>query len=187
MFGSLLGGLIGGVSNVIASKNAAKISARNLAAQKAEQERVWSSVDPYMKMGQGAASNLMNPESFTTSPGYQFRMNQGLEAVAGNKAVNGLLRSGGAMKAMNDYGQGMASDEYNKWFGQQSSLVGQGLSASGIGAGVANSNVASMATDASNRANAGFTQANAWGQMAGQLGGAYDNRGASSYKSSFKG
>lgn len=182
MFGQILGSVIGAAGNIIASKNASKISRQALAQQKAEQERVWSSVDPYMKMGQGAAANLMNPESFTTSPGYEFRLGQGLEAVAGSKAVNGLLRSGGAMKAMNDYGQGMASDEYNKWFGQQSSLVGQGLSASGIGAGVANQNSAAIGTDATNRANAGFTQANAWGSIAGSLGGAFDNRGVSSYK-----
>lgn len=183
MFGQILGGLIGAGANAYASRQAGKISRQALADQKAQQERVWSSVDPYMKLGQGAASNLADPaKNFTTSPGYNFRLDQGLEATAGNQAVNGLLRSGGALKALNDYGQGMASSEFNNWFGQQQSLVNSGLSASGIGAGVANQNTAAIGTDATNRANAGFTGANAWGSIAGQIGAAYDNRGVSSYK-----
>lgn len=183
MFGSLLGGLIGGAANLYATNKADKLSKQALAQQQAQQERVWSSVDPYMKAGVDASNQLSNPaESFTTSPGYNFRMDQGVEAVAGSKAVNGLLRSGGAMKALNDYGQGMASNEFGNWWQQQQGRVNTGISASGIGAGVANANSAAIGTAATNQANAGFAGANAWSQMAGQLGGAWDNRNASSYK-----
>lgn len=174
MFGSLLGGIVGGVLQNRAAKETAKISREALERQTAQQERVWSAADPYMKSGATALSNLQDPNAFMTSPGYQFRMGQGLEAVAGNKAVNGLLRSGGAMKALNDYGQGMASDEYGKWFGQQSSIAGMGLTGVGIGAGVANQNSANIGADATNRGNAALTGANAWAKIAGQVGGAFD-------------
>ena len=180
MFGSLLGGIIGGIGQAKAAKESAKISREALAQQKAQQERVWGAVDPYMKAGGAALGRLTDPNAFTTSPGYEFRLNQGIEGVAGSKAVNGLLRSGGALKAVNDYAQNTASDEYNRWFGQQSSIANMGLSGAGIGAGVANANSAAIAADATNRANAGMAGANAWAGIAGQIGGAAD-RFMSSY------
>lgn len=180
MFGALLGSAVSAIGQHSASKRAEKISQQALAQQREQQERVWSAADPYMKAGGAAVGRLNNPaESFTTSPGYEFRMKQGLDAVGTNQAVNGLLRSGGAMKALNDYGQGMASDEYNKWWGQQSGLAGMGLQGTQIGAGVANANSAAIGTDATNRANAGFVRANAWGDFAGSVGGMID--GGSSF------
>lgn len=181
MFGAILGSAIGALTQNSASKNADKLSREALAQQKAQNERVWSAVDPYMKTGGEALNRLNNPgENFTTSPGYEFRLKQGLDAVGTNQAVNGLLRSGGAMKALSDYGQGMASDEYNRWWGQQSGLAGMGLQGAGIGAGVASSNNAAIATDATNRANSGFVRSNAWGDLAGSIGGLIDGR--SSFK-----
>jgi len=174
MFGSLLGGILGGIGQASAAKQSAKISREALAQQKAQQERVWGAVDPYMKGGAAAFANLQDPNAFMTSPGYQFRLGQGMEAVAGNRAVNGLLRSGGALKAINNYAQDTASDEYGKWFGQQSSIAGMGLQGAGIGAGVANANSAAIGQDATNRANAGMAGANAWAGIAGQVGGAFD-------------
>lgn len=83
---------------------------------------------PYQGAGTNALNALSNPtENFTASPGYQFRLDQGLEAVTQNKAVGGLLNSGGTLKGLNDYGQGMASSEYNNWFGQNLNLANLGL------------------------------------------------------------
>ena len=174
MFGALLGGLIGGIGQAKAAKESAKISREALAQQQAQQERVWGAVDPYMKAGGAALGRLNDPNAFMTSPGYQFRLDQGTEAVAGSKAVNGLLRSGGALKAITNYGQNLASDEYGKWFGQQQGIAQMGLSGAGIGAGVANANSAAIGQDADNRANAGMAGANAWAGIAGQVGGAFD-------------
>jgi len=174
MFGALLGGIVGGLGQASAAKSAAKTSAAALAQQKAQQERVWGAVDPYMKAGGAALGRLQDPNAFMTSPGYQFRLNQGIEGVAGSKAVNGLLRSGGALKAINNYAQDTASDEYGKWWGQQSGIAQMGLSGAGIGAGVANANSAAIGQDATNRANAGMAGANAWAGIAGQVGGAFD-------------
>lgn len=174
MFGALLGGIVGGLGQASAARSAAKTSAANLAYQKEQQGKVWSAADPYMKAGAGAVANLTDPNAFMTSPGYQFRLQQGLEGVTGSKAVNGLLRSGGALKAVNDYAQGAASDEFGRWHGQQMGVANLGLSGVGIGAGVANANSANSAADATNRANAGFAGANAWSGIAGSLGGAFD-------------
>jgi len=174
MFGALLGGIIGGLGQAKASSDAKKISAANLAYQKEQQGKVWGAVDPYMQAGGRALGRLEDPNAFETSPGYNFRLQQGIDGVTTNRAVNGLLRSGGAMKAVSDYASNSASDEFNRWFGQQQAIAGMGLQGAGIGAGVANANSANSAADATNRANAGFAGANAWGQIAGQVGGAFD-------------
>jgi len=174
MFGAILGGVLGGLGQAKASSDAKKISRETLAQQKAQQDKVWGAVDPYMGAGGRALGRLEDPNAFTASPGYDFRLNQGIQGVAQSKAVNGLLRSGGALKAVNDYAQNTASDEYNRWFAQQQAIAGMGLQGAGIGAGVANANSAAIAADGTNRANAGFAGANAWGQIAGQVGGAFD-------------
>lgn len=45
-------------------------------------------------------------------PGYQFRLNQGLQALQQSAAAQGLLRTGGTLKNIEDYGQNTASQEY---------------------------------------------------------------------------
>lgn len=174
MFGALLGAAVGAYTQNHAANKASKLSERALADQRVEQERVWSAANPYIDAGQGALGRMTDPNAFKTSPGYNFRLDQGLEATAGNQAVNGLLRSGGALKALNDYGQGMASDEYGKWFAQQGSIAGMGLQGAQLGAGAANQITSAIGQNADNQAGAAFTKANAWGKLAGSVGGAFD-------------
>lgn len=180
MFGSLIASIFGAKQQAKATKSAEAISREALAQQKAQQDKVWGAVDPYMKTGGAALERMADPNAFLKSAGYDFRLNQGLEAVAQSKAVNGLLRSGGAMKAISDYGQETASDERARWFAEQQALAGLGVSGAGIGAGVANATSAAIGQDATNRANAGLTRANAWSGLAGQIGATAD-RAASMY------
>lgn len=48
------------------------------------------------------------------TPGYQFALQQGLNAVQSGAAAQGNLLSGGTMKALNNYAQGMASTNYQQ-------------------------------------------------------------------------
>lgn len=49
---------------------------------------------------------------FEADPGYQFRMDEGMRGVEGGAAARGGLLSGAALKAIQKYGQGLASQEY---------------------------------------------------------------------------
>jgi hypothetical protein len=49
---------------------------------------------------------------FQTDPGYQFRLSEGAKGVNNSAAARGGLLSGAAMKAMDRYNQGFASNEY---------------------------------------------------------------------------
>ena len=51
-------------------------------------------------------------EDFEADPGYQFRMDEGMRGVEGGAAARGGLLSGAALKAIQKYGQGLASQEY---------------------------------------------------------------------------
>ena len=53
-------------------------------------------------------------EALDQDPGYQFRKQQGLQAVQQSAAGKGLLRSGGTLTGIMDYGQELASQEYGQ-------------------------------------------------------------------------
>lgn len=53
---------------------------------------------------------------FQADPGYAFRMQQGLQAIQGSAAARGGLLSGGVMKDLSGYSQGLASQEYGNAF-----------------------------------------------------------------------
>jgi len=87
---------------------------------------------PYLNTGTWALNALADPQAnFQASPDYQWRLNQGQAAVTQNKAVNGLLKSGSALKALNNYGQQAASQEYGDWWQRQAGLAGAGMQAIG--------------------------------------------------------
>jgi len=73
-------------------------------------------------------AGMMSPgASFGTSdPSYDWRFNQGLEAVNRTAAAKGQLGSGNRLQELMKYGQGMASTEFGAQFGRLSSLAGVG-------------------------------------------------------------
>lgn len=107
---------------------------------------------PWRDAGAGALSQLnqqmpdltrnFSASDFQADPGYAFRMQQGQRAIERSAAARGGLDSGATLKALNDYGQGMGSQEYgnayNRFtndqtnrFNKLSSLAGIGQTANG--------------------------------------------------------
>ncbi|HJR83450.1 MAG TPA: hypothetical protein VJ775_05940 [Sphingomicrobium sp.] len=62
--------------------------------------------------------DYLDPSKFTTSPGYEFRLNEGTRNLNAKYGARGLLKSGAAIQGITDYGQGRASEEYGNWFNQ---------------------------------------------------------------------
>lgn len=94
--------------------------------------------------------------SFANSAGMQFQIQQGANALQHNYAARGALQSGAAMKALQDYGQHTALQNY---FMPYMGLLG-GQQAVGAQAGSAIAGVGS---------NFGNTAANINGQMGGAI------------------
>lgn len=70
---------------------------------------------------------------FRETPGYQFRMDEGLKAVARGSAAGGRYHSGAGAKAMMRYGQGVASAEFGDYATRLAGLASGGQQATGTG------------------------------------------------------
>ena len=149
----------------------------------------------YMDAGSTALKQLMggmgndgqfmktfNGQDIYNDPSYKFRLNQGLDAVQSGAASQGGLLSGATQKALSDYGQNFASQEYqnayNRFnadqtnqFNRLANLVGMGQSAA---AGVGNAGMQTGQAIANN------TMAGANAQAAGTI--AAGNRNANNFQ-----
>lgn len=101
--------------------------------------------DPYVQTGYTANNSLQallaNPNAVSSLPGYQFTLNQGLNAVDRGAAARSGVQNGATIKAEQRYGAGLADQTYGNQLarllsashfgtgalGQQNATVGQGL------------------------------------------------------------
>ncbi len=67
--------------------------------------------------------------AFFKSPGYEFRLEEGTRALDRSAAARGMLMSGGQMRALTRYGQGLASSEFNTYANRLASMAGIGQTA----------------------------------------------------------
>jgi hypothetical protein len=72
-------------------------------------------------------------EDMKADPGYQFRLEQGLGAVENSAAARGALLGGNTIKALNEYGQGFASNEFGNVNERRQQDYGNKVSEWGIG------------------------------------------------------
>jgi hypothetical protein len=112
-----------------ATEQAAQLQRDTAAEQLDLQRRMYEEgvarQQPFLEAGQGALNQLIplaseytpfGMQQFEQDPGYQFRLEEGLKALDRQAAARGGLISGGAMKAAQRYGQGLASQEYQSAF-----------------------------------------------------------------------
>jgi len=80
-------------------------------------------LQPYMKYGGQALQKYWNlleygPGKMERDPGYQFRLGEGEKAIDRASAARGNFFSGKRGKALTEYGQEFASNEYGKFMGR---------------------------------------------------------------------
>jgi hypothetical protein len=133
--------------------------------------------NPYSLAGQNALRD-MTSGNFQADPGYQFRLNQGLSGINSSLAARGMANSGAALKALNQYNQNYASNEYGNWWNRQSGLAGMGFNAAqGLG-GAARAYGNRMGDLQLGRANANAAAESAYqGRLSG-IAGQFINAGA---------
>lgn len=73
--------------------------------------------------------------AFQAGPGYQFAMDQGMQAANRAASAGGMLTSGNTLQALTRFGQGLANQEYGGWQDRLAGLGNMGLAASGEMAG----------------------------------------------------
>jgi hypothetical protein len=188
--GSAAAGIFGGNKAADAQKKAAKKAAQ---AQKEALAAQTKLVAPYVEAGKNALAEYqkMAPyqdfgmEQFQADPGYNFRMAEGMKALERSAAARGLLQSGGTLKGIQQYGQNLASSEYENAFSRYLSqrearmdpyryLTGIGQAAAAGQAANVGSTGAALAEIAAQRGNVNAAQA---AGTAGAIGNAFSSLG----------
>jgi hypothetical protein len=180
----------------------AEAAANSLAFNKQVYGDTLGNEQPYRTVGADAANSLnagLQDGSLTAAypggdfhfdgvnlqndPAYNFDLQQGQQAVQRSAAAQGGLVSGGALKDLNDYTQGYASNQfqqsysnalaayqqsYNQFEGQQANKFNRLSSAAGLGQNAVTMTAASGQNAAANAAN--IAQTGAAGQAAGMMG-----------------
>jgi hypothetical protein len=131
--GSVLGGLMGGKGAKKAAKAEVQMGREALALQDKMFQQGREDLAPWraaggQAIGQGLAM-LQPGYDHTTSPGYGFRFNEGQRAVESSAASKGMLMSGGTLKDLTRFGQGIAADDYNDQFNRTMSVASGGQQA----------------------------------------------------------
>lgn len=179
-----------------ASRHAADTNAQTIANTQSQNNALYQ---PYIDRGNTAGNALSGflglngaqPQSdafknYLSSTGYNFQLDQGVNAINSNKATAGLLNSGANLKALNKYGQGVASTYAGNYTNDLQGVAGMGANAVS-GNASSNSNAAGMQVQNQNNALNNQTTAlsagtNALTNLLGQATSAYGyNRGMSSY------
>lgn len=190
---SLLGGLFGSSSAEKAAQAQADAANRATALQKRMYEQTRADQMPWLEAGKTALSTYMgqldgtgDANAFKATPGYEWRVSQGEKGVMNNLAAMGAKNSGKALKSLERFRQGIASEEYDKWFGRVGAAAGQGqqasnsMAASSANAANSMSNTIQGAGEA--RASGYVGSANAW---TGALNSAANFLGQGSGSNSF--
>lgn len=185
--GAAIGGAIGGgLGGAFASDDAADAQQQGAQQGIDTQWRMWQeqqkNLAPWLTSGQtgnallqqllGIGGTQQNPtfnpnaqlvrpfgqSDFQTDPGYQFRMNEGLNSILNKRSALGGVSSGNTLRDFSRFNQGLASDEYqnayNRYrtnqgdvYSRLSGMANTGANAAsglaGIGSNVAN-NVSSL-------------------------------------------
>lgn len=121
------------------SKRAAKAQANAMDSYLAEMRRAKEAAigyqKPYEEAGRSGLSLLQQyltgdptatQNRLEQSSGYQFRLNQGQDSIQNLLASKGGLKSGAAMKALEEYAQGTASQEFGNQVGYLQNLANMG-------------------------------------------------------------
>jgi len=144
--------VVGGVATYYATEESGKATEKAIASTEAQYQQTREDQEPWRIAGEKALQTIQDTPDFQFTaqdfeamkdPGYQFRMEEGVNALDRSAASRGRLLSGAQDRAVTRYSQGLASQEYGNAFnralttnqanlGKQQSLAGIGQNALNI-------------------------------------------------------
>lgn len=180
---SLISGGLGLSAANKAEDQAKKATEYALWAEKYNRKKSKQILEPLTSAGTDALGQLQQGVDYAdivsgleNDPFYQFQLQQGLDAVQGSAAARGNLRSGATLKALTEYGQGMASQQaqqgYNRAMNRRNELMQlAGMGANALGSIAGRGSIAPQVAANTALQNADYTMQKA-NIMSGALGGA---------------
>lgn len=146
-----VGAVAGGISSGKGASKAAQIQANASAQQNALLKSIYDQNTALFRpdITAGDAASLRQQQLLglipggasptdilRATPGYQFKMSQGLEAINSNAYASGLGNSGATLKALLAQGQGIADQGFNNYFNQVGTISDRGSAAKSSLSGV---------------------------------------------------
>lgn len=189
--GAAIGGIVGGISQGRAAKRAAQAQTDAANRQIDFQTDVYNDqterFKPFLDTGTNALAGYnfemglgARPEGyggFQTTPGYDFRRQQGIDAIDASAATRGGLMSGKTLQDLTTFGDGLASQEYGNYMQRLAGLTDMGMGAAGMQATAGNNAAAGVSNALANIGNAqaagAIGQGNALAGMMNNLSGAF--------------
>lgn len=131
------GALLGASSARKAASQAADAATQASEQQAAQAGQARADLQPWRTSGEQANNKLLDMLGLSgksynyasEDPSYQFRLAEGQKQVDNSAAARGSTLSGGALKALQKYGQGMASQEFQNSYNRLSGMSTQGQNA----------------------------------------------------------
>lgn len=189
--GSALGGIVSGFAQKRAVKDAtrAQVDAANrqIDFQKGIYADQTARFKPFLDSGTNALAGYnfemglgARPENyggFQATPGYDFRKQQGIDAIDASAATRGGLMSGKTLQDLTTFGDGLASQEYGNYMQRLAGMTDMGMGAAGMQATAGNNAAAGVSNALGNIGNAqaagAIGQGNALAGMMNNLSGAF--------------
>lgn len=135
-----LGGIIGGISSIFGGKKTQKASVgaanqgfdylkgnENVTQAQTMGSQASGLLSGLLGLGGDQAAGEAAFGQYRDSTGYQFRVDEGMRGIEGSRAARGILNSGATAKSLNEYSQGMASQEFSNYLEQLGATQATGL------------------------------------------------------------
>lgn len=164
------GAIYASKQGVKGAKEAAEISARSTTQGLGFQREMYEDVKPFLMSGLEEYQRLLqDPSSYKKTPGYQFRLQEGLKSIgiAGGEANQRNL-SGAQLKAITGYAQDYATTDYDRALQRQAGLSELAQGTAGVTGGIAQGMAGTLQTGAAQQGR--YTQNMANLRAAGTLG-----------------
>ena len=177
---------VSGAASAVGGMAAAGEAGRAAGAATEAEERMFqqgrADLAPFREAGLSAIGRyqdlLKDPSKITETPGYQFRLQEGLEGIGAVKGMQGKLFSGETGKKLTEYGQQYATSELDRALSREYNLANIGASAA---AGQATQAGYAGQTLADIQMQRGQQTASAYGQIGGGLGDVLGAKGYASF------
>lgn len=80
----------------------------------------------------GQPAQIQGFDNWRKSTGYNFGLNQGMNAITGSAAAKGLLNSGATARALSQFGQDYGATKFGDYMSQLQGLVNPAMQAGGL-------------------------------------------------------
>ena len=132
------GAIIGGVASNRAAGEVAEGTEASIAESRRQFDLNRADIAPFRESGVNALSRLNqlaegDTSGFFTSPGFEFRREEGLRGLENRFSASGGALSGNALRRLTEFNSGLASQEFGNFFERNARLAGLGGAATNAG------------------------------------------------------